>query len=137
MAKLVFKDCFISINSVDHSASVSKAELKIEAEDQDATTFGSGGWKEVLQGLKSGTLSVTFKADYSAGAADELLWTLFNAGTAVPFEIRPTSAAVGTSNPKYTGNLVPKSIKSLGQVGDVAEIEIEFPTTGAIARATV
>lgn len=136
MSKLVFKDCYISINGVNHSATVSKVELEVDAEDKDATTFGSGGWKESLMGLKSGSLKVEFLDDYSAGAVDELIWGLFDAGNSVAFELRPTQAVVSTSNPKYTGNLVVKSIKSGGQVGDVAGLSVDFPLTGAVTRAT-
>src|SRR5438309_4058551 len=110
MAKMVLKDCYISINSQNYSANVSKVELEMEGDDQDVTTFGSGGWKEILQGLKSGSLSVTFKDDFADSAVDDLLWAVFNAGSNVAFELRPTQSAVSVNNPKYTGNLTPDCV---------------------------
>lgn len=135
MAKMVLLAAFVSVNSNDLSANTSKAELSVEVDDQDTTTFGSSGWKEVLGGLKSGSLSLTLKQDVAASAVDSIMWPLL--GTVVPFEVRLSNAAVGVSNPKYTGSVLVKSWSPInGSVGDVAEVEVEFPTTGAVTRAT-
>ena len=134
MAKMVLLASYLSINSNDLSGNTSKIELTAEVADEDVTTFGSGGWKEVLGGLKEGSLSVTFKQDVAASALDSIMWPLF--GTVVPFEVRLSNAAVGTSNPKYTGSVLVKEWKPIaGEVGSVAEVDVEFPTSGAVARA--
>ncbi|MFA7117117.1 MAG: phage tail tube protein [Bacteroidales bacterium] len=134
MAKMVLLASYLSINSNDLSGNTSKIELTAEVADEDVTTFGSGGWKEVLGGLKEGSLSVTFKQDVAASALDSIMWALF--GTVVPFEVRLSNAAVGTSNPKYTGSVLVKEWKPIaGEVGSVAEVDVEFPTSGAVARA--
>jgi hypothetical protein len=135
MAKQVIKAAYVAINSSDLSAYCSKIELSIEAEDQETTTFGSAGWKEVLGGLNSGELALTFKQDVAAAALDSILWPLF--GTVVTFEVRISSTAVGTSNPKYTGSvLIAEHAPISGSVGDVAEMDVSYPTSGAITRAT-
>jgi predicted secreted protein len=135
MAKMVLLASYLSINSNDLSGNTSKIELTAEVADEDVTTFGSGGWKEVLGGLKEGSLSVTFKQDVAASALDSIMWPLF--GTVVPFEVRLSNAAVGTSNPKYTGSVLVKEWKPIaGEVGSVAEVDVEFPTSGAVTRAT-
>src|SRR5438309_12065292 len=107
MAKMVLKDCYISINSQNYSANVSKVELEMHGDHQDVTTLGSGGWKEILQRLKSGSLSVTFKDDFADSAVDDLLWAVLNARSNVAFDLRLTQSSLSVNNPKYTGNLSP------------------------------
>jgi hypothetical protein len=116
---------------------LSKAELTADIEEKDVTTFASLGWKEFTGGLKSGQLSFTFLADYAAGNLDSTFWTIFLAGVPVAFEVRATQSAVSTSNPKYTGLVLPKALKMIsGTVGDVAGGDNAWTTSGAITRAT-
>jgi hypothetical protein len=66
MAKMALLASYCSINAVDVSAYTSKIELTTEVEEKDVTTFASLGWKEVIGGLKSGSLALTFKQDVAA-----------------------------------------------------------------------
>ncbi len=137
MAKMVLLASFVSINSNELSDACSKIELSAEIEDKEVTTFASEGWKELLGGLGSGSLALTFKNDFAASEIDSIIWPLFIARTPVTFEVRADSASVGTSNPKYTGKVLIKEWKPVsGGVGDVAEVEVSFPTSGAVTRAT-
>lgn len=134
MAVMVLTSQYLSINGVDLSQWTKKAEVSVEVEEKDVTTFASLGYKAVIGGLKSGELSCEFVQDYAAGALDSLLWPLF--GTTVTFEIRPTSAVVGASNPKWTGSVLIKALKPIsGGVGDEATQSVSFPTNGAVVRA--
>lgn len=134
MAKMVLTAASVTINSVDYSDRCSKAQLAVEVEEKDVTTFASLGWTEVLGGLKSGTLSLTFKNDIADNDIDEEMWALL--GTVSTFEVKLTQAAVGTSNPKYSGSVLVKSWSPLnGSVGDVAEVEVQYPTSGVVTRA--
>ncbi|WFF07255.1 phage tail tube protein [Micromonospora sp. WMMD1076] len=135
MPIMVLKASYVAINGVDRSANTSKAELAVEVEEKDVTTFASQGWKEVLGGLSSGGLAVTFKNDVAASALDSAMWALF--GQVTTFEVRATNAVVGTSNPKYTGNILIKNWTPIsGSPGDVNEASYTFPTSGVVARAT-
>jgi hypothetical protein len=135
MAKMVLLSEYVALNGTDLSTYCNKAELQIEVEAKDVTTFGSAGHKEFIGGLKSGTLALEFKQDFANSALDSILWPLL--GTVVTFEVRPTSAAVGTSNPKYTGSVLVTAHNPItGGVGDEATISVSFPTSGAISRAT-
>lgn len=135
MPKMVLLAAYVNINANDLSDNAAKIELTAEVEEKDVTTFGSLGWKVVLGGLKSGGLALDFKQDFAATKLDSIMWPLF--GTVVPFEVRADQAAVGTSNPKYTGNLLIKEWKPIsGQVGDDASVGVSYPTSGAITRAT-
>jgi hypothetical protein len=116
------------------SAYTKKAEVGVEVDEKDVTNFASGGWKEVLGGIKSGELSCDFLQDFAAAGLDSILWPLF--GTVVTFEVRPTSAVAGASNPKWTGNVLIKELNPIsGSVGDEATQGLSFPTSGPVVRA--
>lgn len=136
MAKMVLTAAYVSIAANDLSAYTSKAELVVDVDDKEITTFGDSGWKTYLGGLKSGTLALTFKQDVAAAAIDSIVWPLL--GTLAAFEVRNSSAAVGASNPKWTGSTLIKQWKPLsGSVGDVAEADVSWPTSGVVTRAIV
>lgn len=136
MAKAVIKAGYLSINAVDRSANTAKSELSIEYEEKDATVFTSNGAKEVLAGLEGSKLAVTFKNDHAASALDESMWAL--RGTVVAFEIRLTNAAVSTSNPKYTGQVLIGGWTPIsGAPGDMNEASYTWTCSGVITRATV
>lgn len=136
MPKMVLLAEFVSLNSNDLKSYTTKAELSVEVDEKDVTTYGSLGWKEVLGGLKSGGLGLEFKQDVAAAALDSIMWPLL--GTVVPFEVRADQAAVGASNPKYTGNVLIKGWNPItGSVGDDATVSVSFPTSGAVTRAIV
>jgi hypothetical protein len=135
MAKMVLKAAFLSVNGVDESSNCSKIELTTEVEEKDVTTFASNGWKEVLGGVASAGLSVGIKNDVASSQIDSRLWALF--GTVTTFEVRASNAAVGASNPKYTGSVLIKELKPInGSVGDVNEADLSWPSSGAVTRAT-
>lgn len=134
MAKMVLLASFLSLNANDLSNRTHKIELSADVEEKDVTTFASLGWKEVLGGLKAGTLAIGFKQAVAAGQIDSILWPLL--GTVVTFEVRLDNAAVGASNPKYTGSVLVKELKPIsGSVGDTAEFDVSYPTSGAVVRA--
>lgn len=134
MTFMVLTTTVVTINGGDLSLYVAKAELGMEVEEKDITTFGSLGWKTVTGGLKSGGLSLAFKNDLADNALDEILWGLW--GTVTTFATRAASSAVSASNPSYSGSLLVKSFKPIaGSVGDVNEFDVDWPTSGAIARA--
>lgn len=135
MAKFVLTAGYVALNSTDLSSYCSSIQAQFEAESKDTTTFGSNGWHEELSGIKSGSLALQFKQDVAAAALDAIMWPL--AFTVVTFEIRAVNTTVTTSNPKYTGSVNIRQWNPIsGGVGDVAEVSVTFPTTGAVSRAT-
>jgi hypothetical protein len=135
MAKTVITAEMVLINGTDISTYLKKGELSIEAEVQDATTYGSAGWKEELAGLKSGELSLSYLNDVAAAALDSIMWALL--GTVVTFEVRAVNTARTTSNPAYTGSVLIKEWKPVGgSVGDINGADVTYPTSGAVARQT-
>ena len=134
MAKTVLTQSYIALNGSDLSSSMTKAELTIDVEAKEVTSFGSSGYKENLGGLKTGTLNLEFTNDYAAGALDSVMFPLL--GTVVTFEWRAFQTAVSTSNPKYTGSVLITGWNAGGSVGDAAMVTVSFPTQGAVTRAT-
>lgn len=135
MVKKVLLDAQLSIANNDLTDWCAKVELDDEFEDKETTTFGSGGAKEFLGGLESGGIGVTFKQDYDDGALDEVMWGLRR--QVVTFATRADEDAVSASNPQYSGSiLINKWSPIAGSVGDVAEVDVTFPLSGPLARAT-
>lgn len=134
MPKMVLLAQYLSIAATDLSGFTRKAEVSIEVEDKDVTTYASLGWKVVLGGLKSGELGCEFLQDVAPAGIDGVMWPLL--GTVVPFETRLDNAAVSTSNPKYTGSVLINSWNPIeGSVGDEASVSVSYPTSGAVVRA--
>lgn len=135
MAKQTIKAAYLAINGVDRSSWCNKVELTIEYEEKDGTVFTSGGAKEVLVGLEGSKLAVSLKNDVATGQLDETMWAL--RGTITTFEVRVDNAAVGASNPSYTGSVAVLTLTPIsGAPGDVNEASYTWPCSGLITRAT-
>ncbi|MEW1719776.1 hypothetical protein [Streptomyces sp. NPDC093109] len=134
MAKMVLLAAHVSLAANNLSDYTRKAELTVEVEDKDVTTYASLGWKEVLGGLKSGELSLEFLQDVAATKIDSLMWPLL--GTVVPFVVRLDTAPVSASNPQWSGSVLINGWNPIeGGVGDEASVSVGYPTSGAVVRA--
>ena len=136
MAKLVLTDVVTTIGGTDYSANINQVEISLSADQVDTTPFGAtGGFRTSVNGLKSGTFTVSFHQDFAAAAIDASLWSLF--GSAATVVVKPAGTAVSSSNPSFTfvanvNNLTPVT----GAVGDLAVSNLTWPITGAVTRAT-
>lgn len=134
MAVIVLTNCYVLINAVDLSNKATSITLKIEADDQDSTAFGST-YHTRVGGLKDWSADIEFNADFAASAVDATLFPLL--GTSVAVEFRPDAGARSTTNPGYTGNLLVTEYTPLdGSVGDLGKVKVSWPGNGAIARQT-
>lgn len=136
MAKQVLLDAQVSIGGTDLTNYVSKVEFEYSYAEQDVTTYGSGGAKEVIGGLEEGSVSLTFKNDYAAAALDSIMAGLVSR-TPQTFTVRPNSAVVSSSNPQYSGSILVNSWQPIaGSVGDVAGTDRQYTKSGVFVRAT-
>lgn len=137
MAKLVLRDCYVVVNGTNFSDHVSSCEVNMSKDEVETTNF-SGSGRERVHGLQDNSFSVTFQQDYAAASVDAVLFPLWNNETEFTVEIRPTSAAVSASNPKYTGTCILLEYQALsGDVGDLSETEVTFNVQrGTFTRAT-
>ncbi len=129
----VLFDARVEINSVVLSDCFNKTSLEFEADEQDATTFGSE-WKVRKGGLKDVTVGFDGFNDFADNGLDELLWPLL--GTVVPVKVRKDSDAIGVTNPEYSGSVLVNSIKPLDvSVGEISQQSLSWPGSGTWARA--
>ena len=122
----------------DISAYCTAVEVPFTVGTQDGTTFGSAGFTVKYASLKDGSLSLTLLNDFAATYLDSIIWsTLGGLGATVYFDVMPTSAARGTSNPSYVGAVIITDYKPIPvSVGGLAAVSVTWPTTGAFARLT-
>lgn len=134
MAEFVFTDAHFEINSVDLSDHVRSARLSYEAETQDQTAMGDDT-REFVGGLKNWSMEIEFNQDFAAAQVDDTLFPLV--GTQTTVLLRPTSAAVGATNPNYTGTGLVASYNPMGGgVGDLAVTSVSIQPAGTLSRAT-
>lgn len=135
MTKIVLLDAQLSIANNALTNHCFKIELSDEFEDKETTTFGSGGAVEVLGGLEKFEIGLSFRQSYTTAELDAIMWALRR--SVVTFSARADDAAVSVSNPQYSGSiLINKWVPIAGSVGDVAEVDVTFPGSGPLARAT-
>tara|TARA_R110002110_G_scaffold394420_2_gene608555 strand:+ start:640 stop:1050 length:411 start_codon:yes stop_codon:yes gene_type:complete len=135
MAVFMANSVTVTINSVDltdHITSVSG--FNETCTDLQTTAMGETNVSRI-GGLKDSSVSITFLNDFAASEVYITLAALL--GTAVPVTITPTSAAVSATNPKKTGTCLVTELPFIdGSVGDLAEVSITWPVTGAISTVT-
>lgn len=136
MAKYVVAGTTVTFNGSDISGNVARAELVINSAEVDTTDFGSAGWTEVVGGLKSGSVSLDFHADYGVGAISSLLSDLVGTIGTVTI-IAANGTAPSASTPEWTAEVLVNSFTPIsGAVGDLATFSVTFPTTGEVTKAT-
>jgi hypothetical protein len=133
MATMVLLNQYLSLNAVSSAGWAKQCALAVEANTLNASVYGDG-WTVNKAGMKSGTLTIEFLDDFAVGQLDATLWAIF--ATVVAFEVRPDAAAVGTSNPKYTGSVLINSHGVGGSLGELAGKTVTYPLSGAAVRAT-
>lgn len=135
MAKYVVTGNTVTFNSVDVSGSVARAELVLTSSSVETTDFASGGWVELVGGLKSGTVSLDFHSDYGAGGlnqtiTDDLIGTI---GTVTI--IAGNGTAASTATPLYTATCLIDSVTPVsGAVGDLSTWSVSWSTTGEVTK---
>lgn len=128
MAKIVLRDCQITVNGVNLSDHVSSVEVNFVKDEVETTNF-SGQGRERVAGLKDDSFVVNFQQDYAAGEVNATLFTLYDSEVEFTVVVKPTAAATSPTNPSYTGTCILLEYQPLsGSVGDLSETEVTFPT---------
>jgi hypothetical protein len=136
MATHAFIDGRIEVNAVVLSSYNRGFTLPIEYDELDDTAMGDDG-RSRIAGLEDGSLSASWNQDFAASAVDATIAAA--RGTVVECKMRPTSAAIGATNPEYVGSyLVSKYSPFASSVGDLATTDTEWPLSDptGIARNT-
>ncbi len=139
MAVFAATDFSIVYNSVELSAYVQSVDLKIDINDLDTTGMGTtnANFHTRIAGLKDWSGSIDFIQDFASGQVDATIGPDIMSGTTRTLTIKPTSAAIGATNPRYFGTILVKGYGPIsGGVGDLAMGKVEFVGAGALTRAT-
>lgn len=137
MAKLVLRDCFISVDGVDLSDHTSSVTITMEKDEIETTAF-TGSGRERVHGLNNDSFELNLQQDFDAASVDATLFPLWDQENEFVVEVRPTSAAASATNPSYTGTCILLNYQPLaGGVGELSETSVTFMVqrTG-ITRAT-
>lgn len=134
MAKFVAKDYDITIGGESFSTSLASVSLSLTAEEQETTAFGQN-FRSRVSGLKDAEISLDFHQDFGAAAVDATLFPLL--GTEVEVVVKPTTDAIGATNPGFTGTfLVVEYSPFDSSVGDLATFSVSWPlASGSLVRA--
>lgn len=136
MATFALTDARVEVNSVDLSDWCTSVTLPIEYEALEDTGFGDAA-KSRLAGLQDSTIKIDLNQDFAAGAPDATIMAVD--GTVVVIKVRPTSAAIGATNPEYVGSyLVSEYSPFTNSVGELATTSVSWPLSDpdGIARNT-
>ena len=128
MAVFVLTNASLVVNSINLSAYVSSITLDyaVDAVAADAMSTSSTNAHVFLGGLQNNSLAVTLNQDFAASTVAATLDALV--GTTTTVVIKPTSAAVGATNPTYTiSNAFLAATQPVnGAVGDLAQMSVTF-----------
>ena len=134
MAVFVLKDASLTVNAVSLSSYVQSISLDFAVDSISVDSMGNNG-HQFIGGLQNNSVSVTLNQDFAASQVAATLDALV--GTTTTVVIKPTSSAVGATNPSYTitNAFLAATQPVNGAVGDLAQMSVTF-TGGTIVKAT-
>jgi hypothetical protein len=136
LAKYVVTGNTVKFNNQDISASVARAELVISSAEVDVTDFASGGWTEVVGGLKSGSVSLDFHSDFGAGGLSTIVSEAQVGTLGTVVIIAGNGTAASSATPAFTAVCLVSSVTPVaGAVGDLSTFSVTWPTSGPIVKA--
>lgn len=135
MAKHVFYNGSITVNSVDLSDHVKSVTISYGARMEDDANMGDD--TEInLAGIKTCSVSIEFSQDYAASEVDATLFPLVGAAS-FPLLFRVDSAATSATNPEFQLTAVLSSYPPMGGAwGDYHKATADFASAGTLVRAT-
>lgn len=139
MAKIVLTNAYISLASVDISSFCRSVSISTTYETVDTTKVGDTD-RSMIAGIATNSVTLELMNDFASSQLEQLIYPS-NAskklGTSVAMEVRPQNATVTSTNPKYTFNAVITSWSSINaSVGSLSTIQVTWPISGAISKAT-
>lgn len=131
MAKFVLRDAMVVINGTDLSDQARAVTITTSRPEVDVTSFGAD-FQEFVGGIPDASMEVEFFQNFAAAKVDATLWPLVNSDTPFTLAIRPTSAAISTTNPEYqmSALLLGDYNPIAGDVGSAATTTVTFRNAG-------
>ena len=124
----------VVINSVDLSDQVTNATINQQFDELETTSMGSTS-RVFVKGLESSTITLDFLNSYVASEVYATLQAAY--GTSVTCVMKPTTAAVSSTNPSFTASILINNLTPInGGPGDLSTQSITFTCTSTVAIAT-
>ena len=135
MAKLVFNNPKITINSVDLTDRIAQVSLDMSFAEVETTAFGNTAVTRVA-GLGDHSFSASFHQDFASSEVEQTIYPLV--GTTTEVTIKAVNTTTATDNPLYTFTVLVNQWAPLsGAVGDLLTADITWPVSGAITKTNV
>jgi hypothetical protein len=138
MARLVLTDASVVVNGINLSEFITSVALSTSDDVVETTGMGTAGARSRVAGLADNSLTLEFNQDFATSAPEITINAIGSSlvGTNTTVVIKPTSAAVGASNPSFTFSCVVAEWQPLSAaVGELATISATWPISGAITKA--
>jgi len=113
-------------------AHATECSLSLNQETIEVTTKDSAGNRELIAGLKSGSMSISGLQEVAGSNGVKLLAGTINTGAAVTLVFDQ----VATSGEKWTAEGILTSLELSGGTEDAPTYSASFELTGAITKAT-
>lgn len=124
----------VTVNSVDLTDHITSIDFTETVSEIETTAMGDANVTRI-GGLKDGSVSISWHQDFASSEVYATLNPLL--GTTTTVLIKPTSAAVGATNPsKSVSCLVTEVPFVSGAVGELATFDTSWPFTGVVTTAT-
>lgn len=132
MAKLVFNNPRITINSVDLTDRIAQVSLNMSFAEVDTTAFGSSAMTRVA-GLGDHAFSASFHQDFAASLVEPTIYPLL--GTTTTVTVKAVNTTTATDNPLYTFSvLVTEWAPVSGAVGELLTADVTWPISGSVTK---
>lgn len=105
--------------------------VTVEADEIDATSKDSAGWREFIQGLKQwgGSAEGLY---LQANVGQDAVYNALVNGTLVKLRFRPKA---GAGNDQFIGDAIITGYEPAGPLDDAIAVSINFRGTGALANS--
>jgi|TARA_R110000803_G_scaffold14673_8_gene40757 TP901-1 family phage major tail protein len=129
-------------------ASATTCSLELSMDEIDQTNKSSGGWKAIMGGLRSWSVSAEalYQNEAVAGSSDYIdFWNHIGQATAdgalartpVYIELQHAQGTAGDSNVFYSGSAYVTSLSVNGGTEDQASYSISLTGTGVLSKTAV
>ena len=138
MARLVLTDASVVINGINLSEFITSVALSTSEDVVDTTGMSSTAARTRISGLADNSVTFEFNQDFASSAPEITINAVGSSlvGTVTTCVIKPTSAAVSSTNPSYTFSALCAEWQPLsGAVGELATISATWPISGNITKA--
>lgn len=125
-------------SSSDISGFLTSVQIPLSVEMVETTNFASGGFKQMIPGLKSASLQFAFNQDFAASQLHAIInTTLGGLGSLVYVDVKATSASRSATNPSYVFAFYIHDYTPIsGSVGEKNGFSVTWQTTGIYTALT-